>query len=108
MFDVGDELWSAVTVVHPHGRLGDYPGWYVAWREGGVHVSAPWTSTRGRPTACAGSSQRRTATSYAVRQHGYARWRCRDTNVPSARAAERLGFEPYATQLAVRRGSSAA
>jgi GNAT superfamily N-acetyltransferase len=44
----------------------------------------------------------RAAASYAVRHHGYARWRCRDTNVPSARAAARIGFEPYATQLALR------
>ena len=30
-----------MTVLHPHGMLGDYEGWYVAWRDGGVHVSAP-------------------------------------------------------------------
>ena len=36
-----DRLWREVTVAHPHGRLGDYEGWYVAWREHGVHVSAP-------------------------------------------------------------------
>lgn len=41
LLGVGDELWSAVTVLHPHGRLGSYDGWYVAWREAGVHVSAP-------------------------------------------------------------------
>ena len=28
-------------VRHPHGLLGDYAGWYVAWRDAGVHVSAP-------------------------------------------------------------------
>lgn len=35
-----DQLWRQVSV-HPHGRLGTYEGWYVAWREQGVHVSAP-------------------------------------------------------------------
>ena len=34
-------LWDGVCVLHPHGRLGDYEGWYVAWRGSGVHVSAP-------------------------------------------------------------------
>jgi len=24
VFDVGDELWSSLTVLHPHGQLGDY------------------------------------------------------------------------------------
>jgi hypothetical protein len=28
-------------VLHPHGLLGGYDGWYVAWRDSGVHVSAP-------------------------------------------------------------------
>jgi GNAT superfamily N-acetyltransferase len=215
LFEVGDELWSAVTVRHPHSALlGDYAGWYVAWREAGVHVSAPsaaeadevaslrdepavalqdpsfwhafaqqrglevigpgvhryldvdpgrgdgvrevspdelrgllahvpeedvWESgfdesldepgvvafaaegggavlreldgaprnvtllvapeARGRGL---GTELGRAAASYAVRHHGYARWRSRETNVPSSRAAARLGFEPYATQLAVR------
>jgi GNAT superfamily N-acetyltransferase len=41
LLGVGDELWSEVTVLHPHGRLGSFDGWYVAWRESGVHISAP-------------------------------------------------------------------
>ena len=41
VFDVRDALWSKVTVQHPHGLLGDYAGWFVAWRDAGVHVSAP-------------------------------------------------------------------
>jgi GNAT superfamily N-acetyltransferase len=41
LLGVDDQLWSAVTVLHPHGRLGSYDGWYVAWRGAGVHVSAP-------------------------------------------------------------------
>jgi hypothetical protein len=41
LLGVGDELWSEVTVLHPHGRLGSYDGWYVAWRGAGVHISAP-------------------------------------------------------------------
>jgi len=214
LLGVDDALWSSVTVLHPHGQLGDYEGWYVAWRDSGVHISAPssaeatevaslrdtivgelqqpefwhafaqqhglvvigpgvhryldvdpgasdevrevdprelrslcdqvhaedwWESSfddalddpgtiafatdgggavlteldgaprnigvlvvphaRRRGT---GTELGRAAASRAVRAHGYARWRCRDTNVASVRAAERLGFEPYATQLAVR------
>ena len=41
VFDVSSDLWSTVTVLHPHGLLGDYEGWYVAWRGEGVHVSEP-------------------------------------------------------------------
>ncbi len=36
-----EQLWRQVTVQHPHSRLGSYEGWYVAWRDRGVHVSAP-------------------------------------------------------------------
>lgn len=222
------ELWQRVTIAHPHGRLGDYEGWYVAWREDGVHVSAPSTATAdevaslgdvsprelrqpefwqafaqqrsmrvigpaahlyldsdpgvpddveqvdpvrltllrtsttaaeweesgisaaleeggealaiwgatGEPerpwvpallggavlTETAGANRDvgllvaedargrgvghrlgQAATSYAVRWHGWARWTCRTTNVASMRTATRLGFEPYATQLALRR-----
>jgi hypothetical protein len=217
VFEVREELWSSVTVVHPHGHLGDYEGWYVAWREDGVHVSAPssaeateiaslrheraaslqvaefwqafanqhgmeligpsthsyldldpgpvdgvveltaddleqlrlrvhpkeWTEggmaddpppswafgmvEQGKPVAAAvlnlwagtardigvvvaeghrgrGLSARvgGAAASYAVREHGIARWRAATTNIRSLRTALRLGFEPYATQLAVR------
>lgn len=220
VFDTHDSLWSGVTVQHPHGLLGDYAGWYVAWRDAGVHVSAPssadadevaslsreavlslqavefwhafakqrgltvigpgvhryldedpgpsdgvervdprellalrdvvdaddWdesgfedalaesgavafatagggavlTELAGAPRNIGllvahdargtgrGTTLGRAAASYAVSRHGYARWRSRDTNVPSCRAAERLGFEPYATQLAVRSESSPA
>lgn len=221
VFGVGDELWSSVTVLHPHGYLGDYEGWYVAWHGAGVHISAPstavadevasladqagpdlaasefwqafaqkrgleligpsthayldvdpgaddgvvelsrsdievlraevrpeeWTEAGmsdepaprlvfgivrdGRPAAAAvlnlwagtprdigvvvaepyrGRSLAARvgahAASYAIRAHGVARWRAATTNVASVRTAERLGFEPYATQLAVRRGSA--
>jgi hypothetical protein len=41
VFDLDVGLWSSVTVLHPHGLLGDDEGWYVAWRDDGVHVSAP-------------------------------------------------------------------
>lgn len=44
VFDVSDELWSSPTVLHPHEELGDYEGWYVVWRDAGVHVSAPSTA----------------------------------------------------------------
>jgi len=220
LFDIDEALWSSVTVVHPHGQLGQYAGWFVAWRDAGVHVSAPsdadaddvaslrnaslhelqqpafwhafarqrglevigpgvhryldedpgtpagvreadvselraledqvevedwWecgfdesldepgvvafaadgggavlTELDGAPRNVTllvaphargrglGIELGRAAASYAVRHHGYARWRSRDTNVPSTRVAQRLGFEAYATQLAVRRGSSEA
>jgi GNAT superfamily N-acetyltransferase len=223
VFNVDDELWSSVTVVHPHGLLGDYEGWYVAWRDAGVHVSAPssaaaadvaslanetaaslreasfWQAfahqrgldmlgpsthhyldvdpgptdgvvgltvdqlaqlqTKVRPEEWVESGMAydppprdafgilrsgqlvaasvlsdwrdvpsdvgvlvdpaarghglattvgRHAASYAVRAYGIARWRALTTNAASLRTAERIGFEPYATQLAIRRGSSGA
>ena len=220
VFDVREALWSNVTVLHPHGLLGDYEGWFVAWRDTGVHVSAPssadadevaslvnepllslqaaqfwhafaqqrgltvigpgvhryldddpgpahgvervdpgallalrdrvadddWeesgfedalaesgavafatagggavlTELAGAPRNIGllvaeeargvglGTTLGRAAASYAVTRHGWARWRCRDSNLPSVGAADRLGFEAYATQLAVRRGSSGA
>lgn len=41
VFGVDEEdLWCDLTV-RTHRRLGDYPGWYVAWRGEGVHVSSP-------------------------------------------------------------------
>src|SRR4051812_21175332 len=45
VFEVQDGLWSTRTVLHPHGLLDDYEGWYVAWRGDGVHVSAPSAAT---------------------------------------------------------------
>lgn len=42
------------------------------------------------------------AASYAVQWHGWARWTARTANGPSLRIAARLGFEPYATALAIR------
>lgn len=33
-------VWASVTA-RPHGSLGDYPGFFVAWRDAGVHVSVP-------------------------------------------------------------------
>jgi len=221
-----DELWQDVTV-RPHERLGDYEGWYVAWRADGVHVSCPataaaldaaelagashvdlqqpayweefaaqrslrvigpathhyldtdpgvpedveqvdpvrltllrdavspedweesglaeavdahavalaaWGATgdTARPWVPAllggavlrelgdkardvgllvaddargrglGRSLGQGAASYAVSWHGWASWRCRQTNLASMRTAAGLGFEPYATQLAIR------
>ncbi len=49
-----------------------------------------------------GLSLGRGAASYAVSWHGWASWRCRVGNTASMRTAARLGFEPYATQLAIR------
>lgn len=205
--------WQGTTVL-PHTGLGDYPGWYVAWRGDGVHVSAPpsasaadlaalqdepltsaaswaafgaqrglelrgpathayldeepprstaageveeldvrdldalreeltpsdweawvpdepalvlglrragrvvaaatladWDGTprdvavvvhpehRGRGLAEVVGGR---AASCAVREHGLARWRAVLTNAASLRTAERLGFEPWCTQLALR------
>ena len=42
------------------------------------------------------------AASYAVRHHGLARWRSTAGNAASRAIARELGFEDYATQLAVR------
>jgi GNAT superfamily N-acetyltransferase len=42
------------------------------------------------------------AASYAISWHGWARWTAQASNEPSLRTARRLGFEPYATQLALR------
>ncbi len=214
-FDVTrDDLWRAVSV-RPHQALGDYPGWFVAWRNGGVHVSVPagthdglvealaaeaparlqdptyWQDFADRQGLCvigpgthhyldddlgpspgvveipvadarllrsavtddewqeagmnddvlvafgayvdgdlvaastladfAGAPRHvgvlvtpaargrglvdevgRSAASYAVRNHGLARWRARPGNRGSSGAAQRLGFEPWCTQLAVR------
>ena len=44
----------------------------------------------------------RAAASYAVEHHQVARWCARTTNVASLRAAERLGFERWCIQLALR------
>lgn len=46
----------------------------------------------------------RTAASYAVREHRVARWTARETNQASLAVADRLGFETWCTQLAVRAG----
>lgn len=34
-------LWRELTVNAHRGRLSGYPGYYVVWRDAGVHVSAP-------------------------------------------------------------------
>ena len=34
------DLWQGVQV-RTHARLGEYPGFWVAWRDTGVHVSTP-------------------------------------------------------------------
>jgi RimJ/RimL family protein N-acetyltransferase len=66
-------------------------------------LTVPDARSRGLGTAVG-----RHAAWYAVREHGIARWRAATTNVASVRTAEALGFEPYATQLAIRSGSSPA
>jgi hypothetical protein len=208
------ELWVTSTV-RPHAVLGDYPGWFVVWREKGVHISTPsavearevqslsaiglpeladaafwkafglqrgltlhgpsvhayldedpgaatevvvisdadldflregvpaeeWGESGwehepahqwgivedGRVVAAAnltdwGGTPRdvgvlvsphargrglaeavgRHAASQAIREHGVARWRAQVTDLASVHASRRLGFEPWATQLALR------
>ena len=67
-----------------------------AHRDVGLLVAA---DSRGRGI---GARLGRAASSYAVQWHEWARWTARTTNVPSLRTAARLGYEPYATQLAIR------
>ena len=70
--------------------------WDGAPRDVGVIVTP---GARGRGSAGVAATA---AASYAVREHGIARWRSATANRASLRTAERLGFEPYATQLAIR------
>ena len=65
-------------------------------RDVGVIVAPGW---RGR-----GLSEvvGRHAASLAIREHGFARWGARQSNVASLAASRRLGFEPWCTQVAVR------
>ena len=44
----------------------------------------------------------RHAASYALTQHGLARWGGRDTDAASPATARRLGFEAFCSPLAVR------
>jgi len=62
----------------------------------GILVSA---GARGRGHGVAIASA---AVSYAVDQHGIARWRALEANVPSRAIAARLGFEDDCRQLAMR------
>jgi GNAT superfamily N-acetyltransferase len=65
-------------------------------RDIGLLVAA---EARGRGV---GSRLGQAAASYAVQWHGWARWTARTANEPSLRTARRLGFQPYATALAVK------
>lgn len=51
----GDEVWKALTV-QPHAQLGDYAGFFVAWRADGVHVSTPTGIDAGLPSRIASAS----------------------------------------------------
>jgi hypothetical protein len=44
----------------------------------------------------------RHAASIAIREHGFARWGARNSNLASLAAARKVGFEPWCSQLAVR------
>ncbi|MBA2715734.1 MAG: GNAT family N-acetyltransferase [Propionibacteriales bacterium] len=65
-------------------------------RDIGVLVAPP---RRGRGLS---ETVGRHAASYAIRQHGFARWGTRNANTASLAAARRLGFEAWCTQLWVR------
>ncbi len=65
-------------------------------RDIGVVVAEEW---RGRGLSVPVG---RHAASWAVREHGFAKWSARDRNVASLATARRLGFRPWCAQLAVR------
>ena len=96
--------WSTEDPVHPvalveDGRLvaaASLGPWDGRVLDVGV-VTVPDRRGRGLATRVG-----RTCASYAVREHGVALWRAALTNVASVRAAERIGFERYVTQLALR------
>lgn len=65
-------------------------------RDVGVIVAPGW---RGRGLSEAVGRQ---ASSFAIREHGFARWGARHSNIPSMAASRRLGFESWCTQVAIR------
>ena len=84
LLGVGDELWSEVTVQHPHGRLGGYEGWYVAWREAGVHISAPSSAAADEVASLAGQPGRELQ--QPAFWHAFARQRGLEVRGPSLHA----------------------
>ncbi len=62
-------------------------------------LADPAVRGRGVATTVAAAAAR-----YAVEWHGIARWRAIETNAPSRRLANKLGFEADCVQLAVRPG----
>jgi GNAT superfamily N-acetyltransferase len=101
-----EDLWESGFDVHL-----DAPGVVAFATDGGGAVLTPVDGAprnvallvapeaRGRGV---GTALGRAAASYAVRHHGWSRWRSADGNLASARAAQRIGFEVYAHQLALR------
>ncbi len=85
--------WYEDGVLQAAANLRDFVG---APRDVGVLVAA---SARGRGLV---DRVGRAAASYAVQHHHVARWRAHTKNTASLRAAERIGFEPWCTQLAIR------
>lgn len=65
-------------------------------RDVGVIVAPRW---RGRGLSEAVGQH---AASFAIREHGFARWGARHSNVPSLAASHSLGFESWCTQVAIR------
>ena len=85
--------WYEDGVLQAAANLSDFAD---APRDVGVLVAS---SARGRGLV---DRVGRAAASYAVQHHQVARWRAHTKNTASLRAAERLGFEPWCTQLAIR------
>ena len=109
-------LRAAVTLEEweESGLAGDAQVWFGCHTDGRLVAAANLTSyadaprdvgvlvvpdARGRRLV---DEVGRAAASYAVSRHGLARWRARTTNRGSIGAAQRLGFEPWCTQLAIR------
>lgn len=65
-------------------------------RDVGVIVAPAW---RGRGLSEVVGQH---ASSFAIREHGFARWGARHSNGPSISASRRLGFESWCTQVAIR------
>lgn len=68
VFGVADEaLWRSATVRPHSARLGLYDGFFISWRDGGVHVSLPKSCTRDTVDAL------RSTAPFLLQQEGFGR-----------------------------------